>query len=111
MPKLFSYGTLQLTIVQEKTFGRILDGQKEELVGYRIDKLKITDPVVIKSSGKHIHPILFYTGNKNDVVKGVIFELTNAELLLADLYEVNDYKRTKVVFKSGVSGFAYIKRV
>jgi len=34
MALLFSYGTLQQEAVQMSTFGRLLDGQPDELVGF-----------------------------------------------------------------------------
>ena len=109
MGKLFSYGTLQLEKVQQDTFGRILNGSKEILVKYIISEIKITDQKVIKSSGTDIHPILMYTGNESDFVEGVLFDLTDEELANADAYEVDDYKRDEVVFKSGKTGFVYLK--
>jgi hypothetical protein len=109
MGKLFSYGTLQLEGVQRDTFGRILTGSKDVLEKYIVKKIKITDPKVIESSGTDIHPILEYTGNKTDLVEGVLFELTDEELKNADEYEVDDYKRAEVIFKSGETGFVYLK--
>jgi hypothetical protein len=109
MGKLFSYGTLQLESVQQDTFGRILNGNKDELVKYIVSKIKITDQKVIESSGTDIHPILKYTGNESDFVEGILFDLTDEELINADEYEVDDYKRAEVVFKSGKTGFVYLK--
>ncbi len=109
MAKLFSYGTLQLESVQRDTFGRILIGSKDKLVGYNVSKIKITDPKVIESSGTDIHPILKYTGNKTDFVEGTLFELTDEELINADKYEVDDYKRAELIFESGKTGFVYLK--
>ena len=109
MEKLFSYGTLQLENVQRDTFGRVLTGNKDILEKYVISKIKITDQKVIESSGTDIHPILEYTGNETDFVEGILFEVTQEELISADEYEVDDYKRTKVTFKSGKTGFVYLK--
>ena len=39
--KLFSYGTLQLKNVQKETFGRNLVGEKDILLGYKLENLKI----------------------------------------------------------------------
>lgn len=76
---------------------------------YVIEHIKITDQKVILSSGTDIHPTLKYTGNDLDAAEGMIFDLTNEELLKADKYEVDDYKREKVVFKSGKTDFVYLK--
>ena len=56
-----------------------------------VSQIEITDEAVIKLSGTNIHPILKYTGNQTDFVKGTLLELTDEELLQADKYEVDDY--------------------
>ena len=87
LEKLFSYGTLQMDKVQQETFGRSLCGKKEILLGYVISKIKITDQSVLARSGTEFHPILRYTGNRSDEVKGVIFEISKEERpAIADLF-------------------------
>jgi len=95
MEKLFSYGTLQLRPVQIETFGRILTGEKDTLMGYAPSEVKIKDKDVINTSGTDIHPILKYSGNDEDRVEGTVFEITAAELAEADEYEVEEYLRVK----------------
>ena len=107
MEKLFSYGTLQLPQVQESLFGRLLVGTKEELPGYKVEKLKIRDQAVIEKSGTDMHPILVYTGEPADVVVGMVFEITQAELEKADQYEVDDYLRNLAVMSSGTQAWIY----
>lgn len=108
MPNLFSYGTLQNENVQIETFGRILKGKKDILTGFTIEMLEIKDPEVLRKSGRKFHPILVFSGNHEDLVEGILFEVTEEELLQADEYEVDDYKRIEAVFKSGKSGFIYV---
>jgi gamma-glutamylcyclotransferase (GGCT)/AIG2-like uncharacterized protein YtfP len=108
--KLFSYGTLQQEEVQIATFGRKLQGTCDHLVGYSLSMLKITDTMVVATSGKEFHPILTYTGNNEDHVTGIIFEVTPEELLQADKYEVDDYQRIEALFLSGNSAWVYVKR-
>lgn len=108
MPGLFSYGTLQKEQVQLEIFGRILKGEKDILSGYRLDWLEITDPEVLRKSGQKYHPVLKLSGNEEDQVEGVLFEVTDAEILQADGYEVDDYKRIETTFKSGKRGFIYV---
>ena len=108
MPNLFSYGTLQKEQVQIETFGRILHGEKDILKGFKIEMLEITDHEVLRMSNQKYHPILVFSGNMNDEVEGVLFEVTDEEILQADEYEVDDYKRIEAVFKSGKSGFIYV---
>src|ERR1700755_201852 len=93
---LFSYGTLQLDDVQLSSFGRLLEGQADAMVGYRQSQLEITDPEVIKTSGKRFHPIVAPSDNPADEVHGMVFKITDSELKAADAYEVADYKRVEV---------------
>ena len=101
MELLFSYGTLQQSQVQIDTFGRLLDGDKDTLIGYQLDTVKITDPQVIASSGKEYHPILVFTGSTSDSISGTVFKITPEELAQADSYEVDEYKRVEAKLKSG----------
>ncbi|MGN6531693.1 MAG: gamma-glutamylcyclotransferase family protein [Ginsengibacter sp.] len=110
MPFLFSYGTLQKEQVQIETFGRILQGEKDNLPGYEVSMLEITDAEVLRKSNQKYHPILQFSGNENSMVEGMLYELTNEEISRADEYEVEDYKRIEAVFKSGKTGFIYVKK-
>ena len=107
MEKLFSYGTLQYEAVQLDTFGRKLHGKKEKLFEHKIERVKIHDKSVVDSSGTDNHPIIRYTGKREDFVEGVLFEISHDELLLADKYEVDEYRRKKVTFDSGSVGWVY----
>ncbi|NDV61940.1 gamma-glutamylcyclotransferase [Puniceicoccales bacterium CK1056] len=108
MERLFSYGTLQQENVQLETFGRKLFGIKDALPGYTLEEIAIKNPEVIKRSGKIFHPMLRKSGNPNDAVQGTVFEITQAELMKADQYEVDDYKRVMEMFRSGFSAWVYI---
>jgi len=106
--KLFSYGTLQHESVQLSTFGRRLEGAEDILTEYHLSQLEINDTKVIEKSGSATHPILIYTGNKLDEVKGVVFDVSAEELQQADEYEVKDYKRVSVKLQSGVTAWVYV---
>jgi gamma-glutamylcyclotransferase (GGCT)/AIG2-like uncharacterized protein YtfP len=108
MERLFSYGTLQLEQVQKETFGRILSGHKDTLIGYILSQVSIKDVSVIKTSGLAVHPILKFTGNDSDVVEGTVFDITSTELSQADEYEVEEYIRVAAHFKSGKKAWAYV---
>ncbi len=110
MPNLFSYGTLQLEQVQLETFNRILKGEKDALIGYELKMLEITDPEVLRKSNQQFHPILEFSGNETDIVEGMLYEVTEDEILKADEYEVDDYQRIETNFKSGKKGFIYVKK-
>ena len=80
MPKLFSYGTLQQDDVQLATFGRRLTGVSDALVGYRQSMVAIEEPEVVRTSSKTHHPIVAFTGKREDCAAGTVFEITDAEL-------------------------------
>ena len=109
--KLFSYGTLQYEAVQLANFGRKLKGNKDQLPGFELSMLEITDPDVIASSGETFHPIITYTGNSNHAVEGMVFDISEDELKRADSYEVSDYKRIKVTLSSGISAWVYVNTI
>ncbi|WP_265130251.1 gamma-glutamylcyclotransferase family protein [Chryseobacterium oranimense] len=108
MAYLFSYETLQKEQVQIETFGRILEGEKDILTGYKLGRVEITDTEVLRKSNQQYHPILEFSGNTEDEVEGILFQVTDQKILQADEYEVEDYRRIETVFKSGKSGFIYI---
>ena len=105
---LFSYGTLQDRPVQLSLFGRELQGKPDHIVGYKLSQIEITDPEVLATSGLTHHPILLYSGDKNDVIKGMVFKITGHDLIQADEYETSDYKRIRVPLKSGDEAWVYI---
>ncbi len=107
---LFSYGTLQQENVQLATFGRLLKGSPDALVGFTQNLVEITDPDVLAKSGERFHPIVMPSGNEADRVSGTVFEVTTAELAAADAYEVSDYERVSARLASGSTAWVYVKR-
>ena len=105
---LFSYGTLQQKEVQLSTFGRELVGEEDSLVGFSQSMVLITDPEVVRTSGKTHHPIVKLSNNPEDRVPGTVFEVTDEELANADKYEVADYKRVAAPLASGKTAWVYI---
>jgi len=105
---LFSYGTLQTEAVQIETFGRILEGKRESLPGYELSMIAIDDPAVVETSGEAHHPIITPTNSASDTVEGTVFKITPQELADADRYEVDAYKRVRVIMSSGQTTWAYI---
>ena len=87
MPLLFSYGTLQQEDVQRSTFGRLLRGQVDELLGFEQSLARIEDPQVVTASGRTHHANVTFNGRNDSRVSGTVFEITDAELLAADQYE------------------------
>lgn len=108
MPQLFSYGTLQQEPVQIATFGRRLQGQPDSLVGFEQSLVEIEDPAVVATSGMTHHPIVKFTGNSSDQVAGTVFEITDAELASADVYEVAAYQRVAATLSSDTLAWVYV---
>lgn len=107
--RLFSYGSLQRHDVQIATFGRLLDGVADELVGYVSTLTPIADPERAAALGKTDHANVSFTGNPADSVSGVAFEVTEAELEIADEYERQDsYVRVAAKLKSGSDTWVYV---
>lgn len=107
---LFSYGTLQLASVQLANYGRVFKGVKDRLPGYKIEKLQITDSDVLAKSQVEFHPIAIKTGNRNDTVEGMVYEISDEELLASDKYEVSQYERVLETFESGRKAWVYVAK-
>lgn len=110
MERLFSYGTLQQENVQLTTFGRLLSGAPDALVGFKQDLVEITDPDVLAKSGERFHPIVMRSDDAADRVPGTMFEISTAELAAADAYEVAAYERVSAPLASGLTAWVYVKR-
>jgi gamma-glutamylcyclotransferase (GGCT)/AIG2-like uncharacterized protein YtfP len=107
MPLLFSYGTLQQEAVQMATFGRLLHGQPDELIGFAQSTLKIEDPEFVATSGKAYHSIVKFNARDDNRVGGMVFEVSDAELAKADRYEPAGYKRVTARLASGKQAWVY----
>lgn len=97
MPRLFSYGSLREPKVQLATFGRLLAGLPDELLGFEL--------------GRALNKQLANVTRASDSsrVAGMVFEVTPEELLAADRYERADaYVRMAVTLASGVEAWVYV---
>lgn len=106
--RLFAYGTLLQREVQLANYGRPLDGTPDALAGYRLEDLTISDPEVVRLSGKAVHRIARETGDPADRIPGAVFRLTEAELAATDAYEVDVYARVEVRLESGTRAWVYV---
>ena len=103
---LFSYGTLQKEKVQLELFGRLLNGAKDILGGYKLSPVEIKDASFLaKGEDKYQ---LTLVPSKGDAIEGMVFEISAEELLLADKYEPENYKRIKVALESGKKAWIYV---
>ena len=107
MPLLFSYGTLQESEVQLELFGRLLRGESDELVGFVRSTKMIDDPAFVAKSGKAEHAAVIFTGKSEHRVRGMVFELSDAEIEAADHYEPAGYERIKTTLGSGREAWVY----
>lgn len=107
MHLLFTYGTLRDPNVQRSLFGRVVPTEADSMPGFRVDYVTITDSAVVAASGTDRHPIL-RRGGDSDLVAGACLELTDAELVAADEYEVDDYARVEVALSSGRRAWVYV---
>ena len=97
MPLLFSYGTLQQADVQRETFGRILVGAPDALPAFELTTSR---------DGRHAN--VAFNGRAESRVIGMVFEITDAELVEADGYEQADaYSRVQVTLASGKPAWVY----
>jgi len=108
MPFLFSYGTLQQADVQLSTFGRLLDGHPDDLPGFDRSRVAIADPAIVRASGRTHHDNVTGNGRDDSRVSGMVFEVSEAELALADRYErTASYERIAVILASGKRAWVY----
>jgi gamma-glutamylcyclotransferase (GGCT)/AIG2-like uncharacterized protein YtfP len=109
MPLLFSYGSLQEEHVQLSTFGRLLQGQRDELLGFEESSVRVEDPQVVAASGWRHHANVTFNGRDDSRVSGMVFEITDADLAAADQYEqVAAYKRMSATLASGRQTWVYV---
>ncbi len=109
MPFLFSYGTLQQEDVQLSTFGRTLDGRRDELPRYDSSLVRIEDAQVAARLRQTHHANVTFTGLDHNRVHGTVFEITDAELASVDGYEAAfGYSRVAAVLASGTHAWVYV---
>lgn len=106
MEHLFSYGTLQKEKTQLELFGRILNGTKDVLKGYKIALIEIKDESFSAKGEEKVQRTLI--PSINDFIEGTVFEVSAEELLVADKYEPDNYQRIKVVLASGKEAWIYV---
>ena len=108
MPLLFSYGTLQQESVQLRTFGRLLRGSQDELVGFELAQVVVEDSSFVAASGTAVHRNVVFTGKHAGRVAGTVFEVSDEELSLCDEYErPANYRRVLAKLASGKEAWVY----
>ena len=96
MPLLFSYGTLQLADIQRSIFGRELDGESDELIGFEPAR-----------HGPYANVV--FNGRADSRVSGMVYDVTDVELAAADAYEEDaQYDRISTTLASGKRAWVYV---
>ncbi|WPO78977.1 gamma-glutamylcyclotransferase family protein [Flavobacterium sp. KACC 22761] len=104
MEKLFSYGTLRSKEIQRQVFNRILTGIADQLLGYKLKSLKIEEEF-----GMADYVVAVPSENSADIIHGVLYEVSIADLAKVDLFESNAYKRVQVKLQSGETAWIYME--
>lgn len=104
MEQLFSYGTLRSKEIQMRIFNKFLTGTADQLLGYKLKSLQIEEEF-----GMADYVVVVPSENPSDIIHGVTFNVTSADLTKADLFESNSYKRVQVTLKSGTTAWIYIE--
>jgi gamma-glutamylcyclotransferase (GGCT)/AIG2-like uncharacterized protein YtfP len=104
---IFSYGTLQQEKTQIELFGRLLNGTKDFLSGYKIVPIEIMDETFLAKGEQKYQLTLVPSNDSIDQIEGTALEISEKELMMADKYEPENYKRFKVQLQSGKEAWIY----
>lgn len=103
MPLLFSYGTLREHDTQREVFGKIVEGVPDQLVRFDLSDVKVRD-----EQGPH-YPNLTYSGRSDSRVNGLVFDVSEADLVAADTYlNQAGYRRQPEKLASGRMAWVYL---
>lgn len=97
--KLFVYGTIVNPEIQKEILGRTVQGVSDILKGYEKSEVTIDG---------EIYPCIIL--NETGMTKGLLIEITDDELRKTDEYETDAYKRERIILKSGVHAWVYVRR-
>jgi hypothetical protein len=100
VPRLFSYGSLQQPAVQLATFGRMLAGSRDAVVGFELGSVRRGDKQLANVTRSFL---------ADSSVGGTAFDVSESELAAADAYERDDaYTRIRVTLASGEEAWLYV---
>ena len=111
MPLIFSYGSLQLEAVQLATFGRVLRGKPDELIGWVRTEIAVPKWHKAAASGSSHYANVEHRPESGGRVPGTVFEITDAELAASDAYEQGaEYVRVAAILASGFIAWVYVSQ-
>jgi gamma-glutamylcyclotransferase (GGCT)/AIG2-like uncharacterized protein YtfP len=94
--------------VQLSTFGRLLQGQRDELLAFEQSLVSIEGPQVVATSDQTQYANVTFKGRNDSRVSGIVFEITDVELAAADQYEqLAGYKRVTAMLASRKQAWVY----
>ena len=109
MPLIFSHGSLRQPDVQVSIYGRVLDGEPDELVDCIHTQVEVPTWHKAAAAGATHYANVEFSPGSGGRVAGMVFELTDAELVLTDAYEHDaEYVRVKVTLASGRHAWVYV---
>jgi gamma-glutamylcyclotransferase (GGCT)/AIG2-like uncharacterized protein YtfP len=94
---LFAYGTLRDAPIQQSVFGRRLNGDPDGLAGWRRGQ------VIIEGQA---YPMA--EPDPASELDGRLYQLTQDDLVRADAYEGETYRRIRVTLTSGRQAWFYV---
>jgi gamma-glutamylcyclotransferase (GGCT)/AIG2-like uncharacterized protein YtfP len=98
MERVFSYGTLQDSAIQNKLIGRTLSGTLDGIAGYKLSEIEID---------KTIFWILIPNPYAFENIVGTVYEVSAEELNFFDNYEGVNYERSLKKLASGTDAWVY----
>ena len=104
---LFSYGTIQNDKTQLILFGRLLEGTRDSLPGYKLASVEIRDPAFLGRGEEKFQRTIVKSGEEAECINGTVFKISEDELSKTDQYEPLEYKRTRVTLQSGKEAWIY----
>lgn len=104
MEQLFSYGTLRSKEIQRQIFNKVLTGTPDQLLGHKLKSLQIEEEF-----GMADYVVVVPSKDPTDIIHGVVFNISDADLAKVDLFESNAYKRVQVTLESGAVAWIYME--
>ena len=104
MEQLFSYGTLRSKEIQRQIFNKVLTGTPDQLLGHKLKSLQIEEEF-----GMADYVVVVPSKDPTDIIHGVVFNISDADLAKVDLFESNAYKRVEVTLESGAVAWIYME--
>jgi gamma-glutamylcyclotransferase (GGCT)/AIG2-like uncharacterized protein YtfP len=111
VPLIFSYGSLQQEAVQLATYGRVLHGDPDELIGWVRTEIAVPKRHKAAAAGLTHYANVERSSQLGNRVAGTVFDITEAELAATDAYELEaEYGRVLAALASRRSAWVYVSQ-